>query len=49
MFYSVAAGSCTGAVGGNQQAFEQMDETDPPPEGAVFFVGSSTISTNASP
>ena len=25
------------------QAFEQMDETDPPPEGAVLFAGSSSI------
>ena len=25
------------------QAFERMDETDPPPEGAVLFAGSSSI------
>lgn len=25
------------------QAFEQMDETDPPPEGAILFAGSSSI------
>ena len=25
------------------QAFEQMDETDPPPEGAILFTGSSSI------
>ena len=25
------------------QAFEQMDETDPPPQGAILFAGSSSI------